>query len=103
MPLIVGIWLLAKGLGAENQFERLMLDMRDSAMGGIVSSLLWAFASFSSLLAILESYHTIVQADSGLSTVQIAIEAMDSGLQWIILASLAVAMSMVVLNGEEAL
>ena len=98
MPLIVGIWLLAKGLGAENQFERLMLDMRDSAMGGIVSSLLWAFASFSSLLAILESYRTIVQADSGLSTVQIAIEAMDSGLQWIILASLAVAMSMVVLR-----
>ena len=98
MPLIVGIWLLAKGLGAENQFERLMLDMRDSAMGGIVSSLLWAFASFSSLLAILESYRTIVQAESSLSTVQIAIEAMDSGLQWIILASLAVAMSMVVLK-----
>ena len=33
-----------------------------------------------------------------LSTVQIAIEAIDSGLQWIILASLAVAMSMVVLK-----
>ncbi len=98
MPLIVGIWLFAKGLGAENQFERLMLDMRDSAMGGIVSSLLWAFASFSSLLAILEVYREIVQADESMSSVQIGIEAMDSGLQWIILASLAVAMSMVVLR-----
>ena len=41
MPLVVGIWLLAKGLGWERQFDRLMIDMRESATGGIWSSLLW--------------------------------------------------------------
>ena len=98
MPLFVGLWLLAKGLGAETQFERLIVDMRESAMGGIVSSLLWAFASFASLLAILEVYREIAQASSEMSGFEIGVEAMDSGLQWIVLASLAVAMSMVVLR-----
>ena len=98
MPLFVGLWLLAKGLGAETQLERLIVDMRESAMGGIVSSLLWAFASFASLLAILEVYREIAQTGSEMSGFEIGVEAMDSGLQWIVLASLAVAMSMVVLR-----
>ncbi len=98
MPLFVGLWLLAKGLGAETQLERLVVDMRESAMGGIISSLLWAFASFASLLAILEVYREIAQASSEMSGFEIGVEAMDSGLQWIVLASLAVAMSMVVLR-----
>ena len=38
MPLLIGIWILAKGLGWEHQLERLMIDMRESATGGILFS-----------------------------------------------------------------
>ena len=31
MPLFIGIWLFAKGLGWERQLDRLMIDMRESA------------------------------------------------------------------------
>ena len=34
LPLFIGIWLLGKGLGWEQQMERLMMDMRESATGG---------------------------------------------------------------------
>ena len=31
MPLLVGVWILSKGLGWEEQLDRLMVDLRDSA------------------------------------------------------------------------
>ena len=56
MPLFIGIWVLAKGLGWEQQLERLMIDMRESATGGIWSSLLWGLSIVSVLLSILTTY-----------------------------------------------
>jgi len=99
MPLLIGIWLLAKGLGAETQLERLMIDMRESAAGGIISSLLWALASIATLLAILEGWRMLnTSAEGSMDNLQIGLRALDSGLQWIVVASLSVALSMVVLR-----
>jgi len=99
MPLIFGIWLLAKGLGAEAQLERLMVDMRESAAGGIVSSLLWALASIATLLAILEGWRMYNSTVTGsMDNWQIGLRALDSGLQWIVVASLSFALSMIVLR-----
>ncbi|MAD73066.1 MAG: hypothetical protein CL973_04675, partial [Euryarchaeota archaeon] len=51
MPLLVGVWILSKGLGWEEQLDRLMVDLRDSAQKGIFSSMLWAMSIFSVFLA----------------------------------------------------
>ena len=56
MPLIIGIWILAKGLGWEHQLERLMIDMSQSATGGIWSSLLWGLSIVSVLFSICLLY-----------------------------------------------
>ena len=64
MPLVVGIWLLAKGLGWERQFDRLMIDMRESATGGIWSSLLWGLSIVSVLLSVLTAYQVFSSSTS---------------------------------------
>ncbi len=121
MPLIIGIWILAKGLGWEQQMERLMIDMRESATGGIWSSLLWGLSIVSFLLSILtalqvfygttnelESYviNTYPAIDSfSLDSVNrnlsIWIIAIDQALTWILVAAFSFVLSLGVLRWKE--
>ena len=41
LPLIIGIWLLSRGLGWEQQLDRLVNDMRAAATGSLLTSMLW--------------------------------------------------------------
>ena len=88
MPLIVGIWILSKGLGWEEQLERLMVDLRDSAQKGIFSSMLWAMSIFSVFLAGITMFQvfsdTVNYGDS--SDALIWTTAIEVALQWLVVA-----------------
>ncbi len=121
MPLIMGIWILAKGLGWEHQLERLMIDMRESATGGIWSSLLWGLSIVSFLLAILTAYQVfygspadlegyVVETFSGIESfeldaisrdVAVWVIAFDQALTWILVATFSFILSLGVLRWKE--
>ena len=75
LPLIIGAWILAKGLGWEQQLERLFDDMRSSASGGLFSSLLWAVSVVSVLFSILAAFDVFTNnslyGDKSLSLIHI--------------------------------
>ena len=119
MPLFIGIWLLAKGLGWEQQLERLMIDMRESATGGIWSSLLWGLSIVSVLLAVLTAYQVfsatsneidgyvawLAPYEFGVDSVNRDIAvwaiAINEALTWIVVSAFSFALSLGVLRWKE--
>lgn len=121
MPLIIGIWILAKGLGWEQQLERLMIDMRESATGGIWSSLLWGLSIVSVLFSILTFYSVFYGTTAELNTyvlgafgridnfdidavnrnIAVWVIAIDQALTWILVATFSFILSLGVLRWKE--
>jgi putative membrane protein len=121
MPLIMGIWVLTKGLGLEQQLDRLLNDMRDSATGGIWSSLLWALAIVSVLFSILTVWQvltgttvelnkyveqgygsiTVFDLDSVNRDMAVWVIAFDQALTWIVVSIFSFALSIGVLRWKE--
>ena len=103
MPLLVGVYLLFKGLGAEDRLERLMRDMRESADAAILSSLLWAITGVAILLAVVEGYDTFgeFEAAGGGSNILMGLTVLQKSLTWIVLGALAFALSMMVLRWKK--
>jgi len=118
MPLFIGIWVLAKGLGWEQQLERLMIDMRESATGGIWSSLLWGLSIVSVLLSILTAYQvfsaTNIEIDGYVAWLgsEFNVDAVDrdiavwaiainEALTWIVVSAFSFALSLGVLRWKE--
>lgn len=121
MPLIIGIWILAKGLGWEHQLERLMIDMRESATGGIWSSLLWGLSIVSVLFSILTFYSVFYGTTSELNAYvldafiridtfdldsvnrnfAVWVIAIDQALTWILVAAFSFVLSLGVLRWKE--
>ena len=64
MPLLLGVYLLFKGLGAEDRLERLMRDMRESADAAIFPHL-WAVTGVAILLAVVEGTTRMVMFQDG--------------------------------------
>ena len=118
MPLFIGIWVLAKGLGWEQQLERLMIDMRESATGGIWSSLLWGLSIVSVLLSILTAYQvfsaTNIEIDGYVAwlgsefnvdavnrDIAVWAIAINEALTWIVVSAFSFALSLGVLRWKE--
>ena len=103
MPLLVGVYLLFKGLGAEDRLERLMRDMRESADAAILSSLLWAVTGVAILLAVVEGYDTYAEfrVDGGGSNILMGLTVLQKSLTWIVLGALAFALSLMVLRWKK--
>jgi len=102
MPLLLGVYLLFKGLGAEDRLERLMRDMRESADAAILSSLLWAVTGVAILLAVVEGYDTygdISQTET--SNILLGLEVLQKSLTWIVLGALSFALSLMVLRWKK--
>ncbi len=102
MPLLLGVYLLFKGLGAEDRLERLMRDMRESADAAILSSLLWAVTGVAVLLAVVEGYDTygdISQTET--SNILLGLEVLQKSLTWIVLGALSFALSLMVLRWKK--
>ena len=103
MPLLVGIWILSKGLGWEEQLERLMVDLRDSAQKGIFSSMLWAMSIFSVFLAGITMFQVFsdVEAYSGSSNALIWTTAIGEALQWLVVAVFSFALAIGIVRWGE--
>ena len=106
MPLILGIYLLFKGLGAEQQLERLVREMRESADAAILSSLLWSITGVATLLAVVEGYDTFTEIDNMAirpegGAFYVGLKVLQSALTWIVLGALAFALSLMVLRWRK--
>ena len=121
MPLIFGIWVLAKGLGWEQQLERLLADMRSAASGSLLPSLLWALALVSLMIAAvtviqvlygtsieIQEWATAILPDStdfevGAVNNDIAVWviAIDNALSWFLVAFFSLFLSLGVLRWKE--
>ncbi|MBL20710.1 MAG: hypothetical protein CMB42_02430 [Euryarchaeota archaeon] len=103
LPLIIGGWILAKGLGWEQQLERLFDDMRSSASGGLFSSLLWAVSVVSVLFSILAAFDIFTDkvAYGDRSNLWIWARAIDEALQWLVIAGVCFSLSLGVLRWKE--
>ena len=103
MPLLVGIWILSKGLGWEEQLERLMIDLRDSAQKGIFSSMLWAMSIFSVFLAGITMFQVFsdVEAYSDSSNALIWTTAIREALQWLVVAVFSFALAIGIVRWGE--
>jgi putative membrane protein len=121
MPLIFGIWVLAKGLGWEQQLERLLGDMRAAASGSLLTSLLWALALVSLMIAAV----TVIQVFYGTSLeiqewasailpdstgfdvgavnndIAVWVIAIDNALSWFLVAFFSLFLSLGVLRWKE--
>jgi len=101
LPLIIGVWLLQKGLGWEQQMERLLMDMRDSATGGLFSSLLWGLSIISILLAILLSYQKMTEPEINQNVILQVITTFDEVLPWLLISLFSFSLSLGVLRWKE--
>jgi putative membrane protein len=103
MPLLVGIWILSKGLGWEEQLERLMVDLRDSAQKGIFSSMLWAMSIFSVFLAGITMYQVFSDTATygNSSDVFIWTTAIEEALQWLVVAVFSFALAIGIVRWGE--
>jgi len=102
MPLLIGIYLMAKGLGAEQHLNHIMRDMRENADAAMGSSLLWAFTIFFSIFALAEGWRVYgVAMDSYPGALELVLLVLQGALAWIVLAFLAFALSLLVLRWKR--
>ncbi|MAE38165.1 MAG: hypothetical protein CL969_00845 [Euryarchaeota archaeon] len=101
MPLFIGIYLMAKGLGAEQHLNRVMRDMRENADAAMISSILWAAMVFFSIFAIAEGlrvYSTSMALSPVPGGLEIVLLVLQGALTWIVLAFLTLSLSLLVLR-----
>jgi len=101
MPLFIGIYLMAKGLGAEQHLNRVMRDMRENADAAMISSILWAAMVFFSIFAIAEGLRVYSSSMSSTPTpggLEIILLVFQGALTWIVLAFLTLSLSLLVLR-----
>tara|TARA_B100000614_G_scaffold38399_1_gene30758 strand:- start:2439 stop:3623 length:1185 start_codon:yes stop_codon:yes gene_type:complete len=121
LPLIIGIWLLSRGLGWEQQLDRLVNDMRAAATGSLLTSMLWALALVSMMIAVvtviqvlyatsseIESYASSILPSSTNfdvnavnSDIAVWVIAIDNALSWILVAFFSLFLSLGVLRWKE--
>ena len=121
LPLIIGIWLLSRGLGWEQQLDRLVNDMRAAATGSLLTSMLWALALVSMMIAVVTViqvlYASSIEIDSYASSIlpsstsfdvnavnsdiAVWVIAIDNALSWILVAFFSLFLSLGVLRWKE--
>jgi len=101
MPLLLGIYLMFRGLGAEKRLEHLMREMRESADAAILSSLLWSICGVAILLAVVEGYDTYSDEYGNGGAMLIGLKVLRGAFTWIVVGALAIALSLIVLRWKK--
>ena len=121
LPLIIGIWLLSRGLGWEQQLDRLVNDMRAAATGSLLTSMLWALALVSMMIAVVTVIQVLYASGSEIeayaasilpsstnfdvnainSNIAVWVIAIDNALSWILVAFFSLFLSLGVLRWKE--
>lgn len=102
LPLLIGVWVMGKGLGLEAQMERVAMEMRDSATGGLFSSLLWGMSIVSLFLAFVTIWAGWNDPVPDQSTrFEHLLGLFDDVLQWIVGGALSFLLALGVLRWKE--
>lgn len=88
LPLILGLFILSKGLGLETTVGRIAQEMRENADAAMFSSLLWTATVFSAIFAVATGYenYSELKVTSSISVIWIGV--LHSALAWIVIAFL---------------
>ncbi len=101
LPLLIGLWVLGKGLGLEAQMERVAMEMRDSATGGLFSSLLWGMSIVCLFLAVATGWEGMNDPPEEKGQVWQVVALIDDVLKWIVGSVLSFLLALGVLRWKE--
>ncbi len=102
LPLLIGLWVLGKGLGLEAQMERVAMEMRDSATGGLFSSLLWGMSIVCLFLAVATVWTGMDDPlPEGSSRIEQIVGLVNEVLQWIVGSVFSFLLALGVLRWKE--
>ncbi len=102
LPLLLGGWLLARGLGAENLISRIILEMNANTDGAMITTVLWSIALISAILAgtaAWETYSDGIGLDHPSSL--LVLTALRDSLTWVLLTFLFTALGSMVLAARR--
>ena len=88
LPLLLGLFILSKGLGLEATIGRIAQEMRENADAAMFSSLLWTATVFSAIFAVATGYDTFSETSVNSSISATWIGVIHSSLAWIVIAFL---------------
>jgi len=100
MPLLVGGYILAKGLGVDDTVARVMSDMRENVDAAMFSSLFWLGGVFTGILAIVSGwneYSDLTETSTDLS-VSLILEVFHSSLAWVMITFLLIIAGLLLLR-----
>jgi putative membrane protein len=88
LPLLLGLFIFAKGAGIETTVNRVVQEMRDNADAAMFSSLLWTATVFSAIFAGAEGWQTFDELVNTETTSILWMKVANSSLAWIVIAFL---------------
>ena len=88
LPLILGLFILSKGLGLETTVGRVVQEMRENADTAMFSSLLWASTVFSAIFAVAEGFSKYSELVGNTSFSLLWMSVFRSSLAWLVIAFL---------------
>jgi putative membrane protein len=88
LPLILGLFILSKGLGLETTVGRVVQEMRENADAAMFSSLLWASTVFSAIFAVAEGFSKYSDLVGTTSFSLLWMSVFHSSLAWLVIAFL---------------
>ena len=88
LPLLLGLFIFAKGAGIETTVNRVIQEMRENADAAMFSSLLWTATVFSAIFAGAEGWQTFDELVDTETASILWMEVVNSSLAWIVIAFL---------------
>ena len=88
LPLLLGLFILSKGLGLEATINRIAQEMRENADAAMASSLLWTATVFSAIFAVATGYESYVEISKDATASVLWIAVLHSSLAWIVIVFL---------------
>lgn len=90
LPLLTGLFLLAKGAGVESSVQKVIGEMRDNTDAAMVSSIFWGVSVFSVFFAVAEGWRTYSNDIAlNLDNSIVYIDTFQASLMWIVIAFLS--------------
>ncbi|MCH2644226.1 MAG: DUF373 family protein, partial [Candidatus Poseidoniaceae archaeon] len=88
LPLLLGLFIFAKGAGIETTVNRVIQEMRENADAAMFSSLLWTATVFSAIFAGAEGWQTFDDLVDTETKSILWMQVANSSLAWIVIAFL---------------
>ena len=86
LPLLIGLYLLSKGAGIDDNVARVVQEMRENVDGAFFSIIAWVLTGFSALIGGIEGYRVYTELSEGdqATTSIIWLETFHASLTWVV-------------------